>query len=107
MERRLNEDLCPTFAVVLQSPEPLNRARWQNAGRGTIEEFQTRMDTYSAANLQPVTQCFMDFFQDCAKIEILNLPVAGKDEEDMFESTRIYMEKDGRPFNYLIWRGRG
>lgn len=32
---------------------------------------------------------------------MLNLPIAGKDEEDMSESTRIYMEKAGRPFNYL------
>ena len=32
---------------------------------------------------------------------VLNLPIAGKDEEDLFESARIYIESSGRPFNYL------
>merc|ERR1719352_711791 len=43
-----------------------------------------------------------DFFQDQAKIGIFNLPVALRDQEELFESTRIYMESgEGRPFNYL------
>merc|ERR1712217_193445 len=45
---------------------------------------------------------FADFFQDIAKIGVFNLPIPGKSEEDLFESTRIYMESgQGRPFNYL------
>merc|ERR1719263_611971 len=33
----------------------------------------------------------------------MNLPIAGKDPEDTFESVRIYMDgsEKGRPFNYL------
>ena len=42
-----------------------------------------------------------DFFQDVANKGVLNLPIAGKDEEDLFESARIYIERSGRPFNYL------
>lgn len=58
------------------------------------------MDQYSAANLSG-NNSLTHFFQDVAKIGALNLPIGGKDREDMFESTRIYMERSGRPFNYL------
>ena len=28
--RKLNDDLCPTFVILLQAPEPLCRARWRS-----------------------------------------------------------------------------
>jgi len=99
-ERKLNEEVCPTYVAVTEAPEPLCRARWQARGTGTVEDFQKQMDEYKAANLSG-EQSLTDFFQDVAKIGILNLPIAMKDQEDMFESMRIYMEKAGRPFNYL------
>jgi len=99
-ERSLNEDLCPAYVAVTEAPEPLCRGRWKGRGEGTNEEFQERMDKYTATNLSGPNS-LADFFQDIAKIGILNLPIIGKDQEDMFESMRIFMEKSGRPFNYL------
>merc|ERR1712232_1467499 len=60
------------------------------------------MAEFTSRNFVDGQTNFADFFQDTAKIGVFNLPVAGKSEEDMFESSRIYMEKgEGRPFNYL------
>jgi len=99
--RTLSENLCPEFAVVLQAPEPFCRARWQAAEKGSPDDFKGAFTTYSEANLTEGTDCVADFFQEVAKIPVLNLPVLGKDEEDIFESARIYVERSGRPFNYL------
>jgi len=99
--RSLNEEICPAFVVVTQAPEPLCRARWNARGTKTESEFASTMQQYTKANLDEATLSLSDFFQDMAKVGVLNLPVAGRDEEDIFESTRIYMEKTGRPFNYL------
>lgn len=101
VERRLNEDLCPTFVIVTQAPDGLCRARWQSSGRGPIEEFQRQMLHYNSANVTDGVHSLADFFQDVANIGVFNLPVAGKDEEDVFESARIFLERAGRPFNYL------
>lgn len=101
IERRLNDEFSPAFVVVTQAPSALCRARWQARGTGDLEEFQRKVEQYSAANLTEGEPSLADFFQDVAKVGVLNVPVAGKDAEDIFESTRIYMEKSGRPFNYL------
>lgn len=102
-ERRLSEEgIVPAFAVLLQAPEALCRARYTNAKKGSLEKFQVEMAEYTARNLVDGQANFADFFQDTAKIGVFNLPIASKSEEDMFESTRIFMEKgEGRPFNYL------
>merc|ERR1712060_310438 len=97
----LNEEICPAFVIITQAPMALCRARWQARNSGTPQEFETVMAQYTSANLTEENSSLADFFQDIAKIGVLNLPIAGRDEEDMFESTRIYMEKTGRPFNYL------
>lgn len=99
-ERRLNQEVCPGFVVVTEAPEPLLRARWKARGDGTAEQFQALHRAYRERN-RPGEGSLADFFQEVAKIGILNLPIAGRDQEEMFESTRIYMEKSGRPFNYL------
>mmetsp|Transcript_17947 Transcript_17947/g.41872 ORF Transcript_17947/g.41872 Transcript_17947/m.41872 type:complete len:793 (+) Transcript_17947:107-2485(+) len=100
--RTLSETLCPEFAIVLQAPEPFCRARWQGAGnRGSLDDFASTYQQYAEANLTEGSDCFADFFQEIAKIPVLNLPVMGKDQEDIVESARIYMERSGRPFNYL------
>lgn len=99
--RKLNDDLCPTFVILLQAPEPLCRARWRSRSSAPLEEFQDRMDRYRERNLTDDVLSLSDFFQMTAKRGILNLPIAGKDDEEMFESTRIFMEGAGRPFNYL------
>lgn len=94
--RRLNEEICPSYVVVTQAPEPFCRAR----ARGNAS-FESRMTQYVTANMTDSVHSLVDFFQVVANIGVLNLPVAGKDEEDLFESVRIYMESAGRPFNYL------
>jgi len=106
-ERRLNEDgIVPAFAVMLQAPEALCRARFTAASKSSaagvgVAEFQRDVAQFAEKNLADGRANFEDFFQDTAKIRVLNLPTAGKNEEDLFESTRIYMENAGRPFNYL------
>merc|ERR1719149_411785 len=65
-------------------------------------DFQRDIALFTSRNLVDGQANFADFFQDTAKVGVLNLPIAGKTEEDMFESTRIFMESgQGRPFNYL------
>lgn len=101
-ERRLSEDgIVPVFAVMLQAPEGTCRARFSHAKKGTTDDFKAHMDHFTSRNLLDGQSSFADFFQDVAKIGVFNLPIAMKSEEDMFESTRIYMESGGRPFNYL------
>jgi len=73
----------------------------QSHGKDKADEFRHKMDHYLEANLTDGVHSLSDFFQDVAKSSVMNLPVAGKDDEDLFESTRIYMEREGRPFNYL------
>jgi len=102
-ERRLSEDgIVPAFAVLLQAPEALCRARYTHGRKGTPGLFQREMEQFTSRNIVDGQANFADFFQDTAKIGVFNLPIAGKSEEDMFESTRILMESgQGRPFNYL------
>lgn len=102
-ERRLSEaGIVPAFVIMLQAPEALCRARFTARGVGTLDKFQNDMAHYTRQNLIDGERNFADFFQDIAKIGVFNLPIPGKCEEDLFESTRIYMESgQGRPFNYL------
>jgi len=101
-ERRLSDEgIVPAFAVLLQAPEALCRARHNAAGKGTAQKLQQDVAQFAARNLVDGQPNLADFFQDTAKIGVFNLPIAGKSEEDMFESTRIYMESAKRPFNYL------
>jgi len=100
IERRLNEEICPTFVVVTQAHEALCRARWKATGK-EMSEFQEFMERYTKNNLAGDEHCMSDFFQEVVKTAMLNLPVAGRDPEELFESVRIYMESQGRPFNYL------
>jgi adenylate kinase len=102
-ERRLSEaGIVPSFVVLLQAPEALCRARSKASGPISEKKFEKEMELYAQRNLVDGEMNFSDFFQDFAKIGAFNLPIAGKFEEDLFESTRIYMESgQGRPFNYL------
>jgi len=104
-ERRLSEEgIVPEFVVLLQSPEALCRARFTAAGKpGAMpNDFQRDIALFTSRNLVDGQANFADFFQDTAKAGVFNLPIAGKTPEDMFESTRIFMESgQGRPFNYL------
>jgi len=97
-ERRLNEETCPSFAIVTQAPKGICKAKWQGADQA---EFARRYDAYVESNLTTDVHSLADFFQDVANKGVLNLPIAGKDEEDLFESARIFVESAGRPFNYL------
>lgn len=100
IERRLNEETCPSFVIMTQAPAGLCKAKWQAKG-GDPVVFEQRMHAYASSNLTADIHSLADFFQDVANIGLLNLPIAGKDEEDLIESARIYVESKGRPFNYL------
>lgn len=101
-ERRLSDEgIVPAFAVLLQAPEALCRARHTAGGKGTSDKLLQDVAQFAARNLVDGQPNIADFFQDTAKIGVFNLPIAGKSEEDMFESSRIYMESQKRPFNYL------
>eukprot|EP00929_Paragymnodinium_shiwhaense_P123166 TRINITY_DN9667_c0_g1_i1.p1 TRINITY_DN9667_c0_g1~~TRINITY_DN9667_c0_g1_i1.p1 ORF type:complete len:750 (+),score=273.97 TRINITY_DN9667_c0_g1_i1:181-2430(+) len=105
-ERVVNTEVCPEFVIVTQAPEAFCRGRWRAQHKPSTEEdmapFRTAMDGYREKNLSDY-QSLTDFFQDCAHVGVLNLPVPGKDAEDLLESVRIYVEgsEQGRPFNYL------
>lgn len=99
IERRLNKDLCPTFAMLLQAPDGLCRARSAARGGSTTDEFAAKMEAYRLG-LEGESS-FASFFQDVADVGVFNMPIAGRDAEDIFESARIYIESAGRPFNYL------
>mmetsp|Transcript_88089 Transcript_88089/g.254231 ORF Transcript_88089/g.254231 Transcript_88089/m.254231 type:complete len:677 (-) Transcript_88089:126-2156(-) len=99
--RAMHEDIIPSFVVITQAPRGLCLGRWlQSRGQGEEEEFKQRWQQYKRNNLSEM-HSLADFFQEICKTSVFNIPIAGKDEEDLFESTRIYMEREGRPFNYL------
>ncbi|CAE7212858.1 AK7 [Symbiodinium pilosum] len=100
IERRLNEETCPAMVIITQAPAAICKARWQSSG-ASLEAFEKSMQAYISNNLTQNVHSLQDFFQDVANKGVLNLPITGKDDEDMFESARIYIERNGRPFNYL------
>eukprot|EP00913_Durusdinium_trenchii_P020343 g19111.t1 len=101
IERRLNEETCPAYVIITQAPAALCKGKWQNAGGSSLETFEKTMQAYIDNNLTSDIHSLQDFFQDVASKGVLNLPIAGKDPDDLFESARIYIESSGRPFNYL------
>eukprot|EP00439_Symbiodinium_sp_Y106_P003396 s3152_g1.t1 len=139
IERRLNEETCPAMVIITQAPAATCKARWQSSG-ASLEAFEKSMQAYVNNNLTQDVHSLQDFFQDVAGKGVLNLPIDGKDEEDLsgilkqssrlstcsdlnfdcgfcvysafrqaasleksdiFESARIYIERNGRPYNYL------
>eukprot|EP00928_Gymnodinium_smaydae_P056327 TRINITY_DN39723_c0_g1_i1.p1 TRINITY_DN39723_c0_g1~~TRINITY_DN39723_c0_g1_i1.p1 ORF type:complete len:762 (+),score=230.54 TRINITY_DN39723_c0_g1_i1:91-2376(+) len=102
--RVLNDALCPDFVVCTQATEELCRARWRGRGAGKMDGYDEAIAEYRAAwGTAADDQNLSEFFQRHARREVLNLPIAGKDPDDMLESVRIYMDGSalGRPFNYL------
>eukprot|EP00419_Tripos_fusus_P010078 CAMPEP_0172663264 /NCGR_PEP_ID=MMETSP1074-20121228/5811_1 /TAXON_ID=2916 /ORGANISM="Ceratium fusus, Strain PA161109" /LENGTH=800 /DNA_ID=CAMNT_0013479229 /DNA_START=140 /DNA_END=2542 /DNA_ORIENTATION=+ len=101
--RGVNKEICPAFVIVTQAPPPLCRAFWKKRAKKKhdIQDFERDMGHYTATNLDDSKPSLTDFFQDFCRLGVFNLPIAGKDRDDMLESTRIFMEKSGRPFNYL------
>lgn len=98
--KALNEDIMPSFVIVTQAPQGLCHGRWLQSRGGDEEGFTQAWERYKKNNLSD-NHSLAAFFQEMCKTSVFCIPVAGKDEEDMFESTRIYMEREGRPFNYL------
>lgn len=97
-EKGIDEEIIPSFVVVTQAPEGMLKGlHLQSHGQHTATMFSERLEEYKTLN-DPFS--LTNFFQDL-KIGVLNLPIPGKDEEELFESVRIYMESKGRPFNYL------
>lgn len=101
--RGVNKEICPAFVIVTQAPPPLCRAFWKKRAKKKhdIKDFERDMEIYIATNLDDSKPSLTDFFQDFCRLGVFNLPIAGKDREDILESARIFMEKLGRPFNYL------
>jgi len=108
-ERVLNPELCPEFIVFTQATQELCRARWKaravknGDASGALSQFKGLASKYEESNLSDDSMGISGFFQIMAKKGVLNLPIAGKDQEDILESVRIYMDGSelGRPFNYL------
>lgn len=99
-EKALDKDIVPSFVINTQAPESVLEGRWINfKGSTTLPLFHQQLEAWKAANGCDYT--LTRFFQEVAKVGILNLPIVGRDEDELFESARIYMEQEGRPFNYL------
>jgi adenylate kinase len=60
------------------------------------KQFVNRMDTQVSNSFSDVER----FYQE-NKIEVLNL-IHSKNNDEMMESMRIYIERKGRPFNYYL-----
>jgi len=99
------EKLCPEFMAVMQSSEARCKARLlaeQAEGAKFEEEFIEKMDKYVRNNLaedgSPATS---DFFLDRCSIKPLEVDVDIREEQEVFQSLRVYMEQKGQFFNYL------
>lgn len=101
-EKGLIEDIVPSFVITTQAPAKVLEGLWIKANGtepGSKDRFKVQMEEYLLANTSH--RSLTDFFQEVAKVGIMNLPIVGRDEDELFESARIYMEQEGRPFNYL------
>jgi len=101
-EFALHDDIVPSFVIVTQAPPKVLEGFWiRSHGAQTLDKFRKQMEEYELANNAETSMHLTAFFLEVAKVGILNLPIVGRDEDELFESTRIYMEEQGRPFNYL------
>lgn len=103
----LNTALCPEFVVVLESAEDKCKERClaEDAATGiTEDQFNAGMSKYKKENLaEDGSPATADFFTEKANngIEALKVNVDENDDGEVFQTIRVYMERKGRPFNYL------
>merc|ERR1719321_178236 len=103
--------LLPQFVVSLEGSEKVCQRRTsqfipeeQIAGHNDAAGLQRRLLKYNDA-VDTLGSC-VDFFQDNG-VEVLTIDAdhegAAQSEkgDDLFEMVRLYMERDGRPNNYL------
>ena len=62
---------------------------------GADESLKAKVETYNQRNSE-----IMTFFQE-KKYDTLVLDSMNKQSYEAFEDLRLFIEKDGRPFNYL------
>merc|ERR1712070_912544 len=91
--------------AVTQSAESRCKARLlaeEAEGAKFEEEFSEKMSRYVRNNLaedgSPATS---DFFLDRCNIKPLEVDVDIREEQEVFQSLRVYMEQKGQFFNYL------
>mmetsp|Transcript_22599 Transcript_22599/g.50938 ORF Transcript_22599/g.50938 Transcript_22599/m.50938 type:complete len:693 (+) Transcript_22599:62-2140(+) len=105
-EKMLREGLSPDFVINLQANDAACLRRIQNmapdeteATHFTPDGFARRVEEFRKRNFGDGPSV-MEFFQT-RDIEVLNVQAGDRDADGVFESIRIYMEKEGRPGNYL------
>ncbi|KAF8820547.1 Dpy-30 motif protein [Cardiosporidium cionae] len=102
------ENYFPQFVFTLNTSDNVCKKRSMRilakeliVGYNDEEGFLKRMSLYKQANsLENNRKEVATFFRENT-IEILNISPNGLKDEDLLSSLRIYIEKDGRPFNFL------
>uniref|UniRef100_A0A0G4FVB2 Adenylate kinase 7 n=1 Tax=Chromera velia CCMP2878 TaxID=1169474 RepID=A0A0G4FVB2_9ALVE len=90
---RASEEFCKLNVMSIPAAEAEGT---HNTEDGFKRRFAKWVQTNETPEVPPVVECFQN-----QKIEVLELPLQDKKAEEVFASVRIYIEKKGRPFNYL------
>merc|ERR1719321_2597047 len=119
-ERELATDICPEFVVVLDPPEETLRSRIYALDQTKVdsevdeqlgeqlyteEGFVSRLQAYKASNKTPDVPPAAQFFQerDLKVTELTGVTYAEGDAEGpTFDAIRLFVEHEGRPWNYMI-----
>merc|ERR1711959_495876 len=102
--KTLNTALCPEFVVTIESTEESCKERALEDGVLGEDDFRRLMDKYKKENLaEDGSPAMADFFKDKANgLEALSANVDDSaSDADTLRHIRSYVEKKGRPFNYL------
>ncbi|PFH38728.1 Dpy-30 motif protein [Besnoitia besnoiti] len=99
---------APDYVIVLRSSDAQCEERMMNVpqhqvipGHSDREGFFRRLAQHKQANENEHGEpSLADFFQE-RRCEVLTLDVDGKSAADILECARLFIEKDGRFFNFL------
>jgi adenylate kinase len=119
-ERELATDICPEFVAVLDPPEEILRSRVYALDQSRVdsereeqlgellyteEGFESRLRAYEASNKTPGAPAAAQFFQerDLKVMELTGTTYPQSDtEQSTFDAVRLFVEQEGRPWNYMI-----
>jgi adenylate kinase len=119
-ELELAEDICPEFVVVVDPPDETLHGRIYALDQAKVDAerdeqlgdqlyteagFEARLAAYKASNKTPGVPPLAQFFQerDLKVMELTGTTYAENDtEEQTFDAIRLFVEQEGRPWNYMV-----